>query len=152
VLRVDRAGGNVEGEGRRWRVHPVAAGEQVLRLEIDGAAHRFFVERAARAITVGHRGQAHVFRRPEQFLHDATAAASDGAVLAPMPGTILSVTAEVGRPVRTGDTLVVMEAMKMEIALQAPFDGSLEALDAAEGEQVPLGHELFRVAPDDAER
>jgi acetyl-CoA/propionyl-CoA carboxylase biotin carboxyl carrier protein len=152
VLRVDRAGGNVEGEGRRWRVHPVAAGEQVLRLEIDGAAHRFFVERAAHAITVGHRGQAHVFRRPEQFLHDATAAASDGAVLAPMPGTILSVTAEVGRPVRTGDTLVVMEAMKMEIALQAPFDGSLEALDAAEGEQVPLGHELFRVAPDDAER
>jgi biotin carboxyl carrier protein len=38
-----------------------------------------------------------------------------------------------------------MEAMKMEIALHAPFDGSLEALDAAEGEQVPLGHPLFRV-------
>jgi biotin carboxyl carrier protein len=41
-----------------------------------------------------------------------------------------------------------MEAMKMEIALQAPFDGSLEALDAAEGEQVPLGRELFRVTAD----
>jgi len=148
VLRVDRAAGTVAGEGRAWRVHPVAAGEQVVRLEIDGATHRFFVERAPHAITVGHRGQAHVFRRPEQFLHDATAAPTDGAVVAPMPGTILTVNAQVGRPVKAGDTLVVMEAMKMEIALQAPFDGSLEALDAAEGEQVPLGRELFRVAAD----
>jgi acetyl-CoA/propionyl-CoA carboxylase, biotin carboxylase, biotin carboxyl carrier protein len=127
-------------------VHPVAAGQQVLRLEIDGAAHRFFVERSAHAIMVGHHGHAHVFRRPEQFLHDATGAPSDGAVTAPMPGTILTVNGEVGRAVKAGETLVVMEAMKMEIALQAPFDGALEALDATEGEQVPLGRELFRVA------
>ena len=51
------------------------------------------------AMTVGHRGRAHVFRRPEQFLHDATAAATDGAVAAPMPGTILSVNGEVGAAV-----------------------------------------------------
>jgi 3-methylcrotonyl-CoA carboxylase alpha subunit/acetyl-CoA/propionyl-CoA carboxylase biotin carboxyl carrier protein len=146
VLRVDRARGTVEGAGRSWQVHPVAAGEQVLRLEIDGAAHRFFVERAAHAVTVGHHGHAHVFRRPEQFVHDATAVPSDGAVVAPMPGTILTVKGEVGRAVRAGETLVVMEAMKMEIALQAPFDGSLAALDAAEGQQVPLGRELFRIA------
>jgi acetyl-CoA/propionyl-CoA carboxylase, biotin carboxylase, biotin carboxyl carrier protein len=145
VLRVDRARGTVEGAGRSWRVHPVAAGEQVLRLEIDGVAQRFFVERTAQAVTVGHHGHAHVFRRPEQFVHDATAVPSDGAVVAPMPGTILAVNGEVGQTVRAGETLVVMEAMKMEIALQAPFDGALEALDAAEGEQVPLGRELFRV-------
>jgi acetyl-CoA/propionyl-CoA carboxylase, biotin carboxylase, biotin carboxyl carrier protein len=149
VLRVDRARGTVEGAGRSWRVHPVAAGEQVLRLEIDGVAQRFFVERTAQAVTVGHHGHAHVFRRPEQFVHDATAVPSDGAVVAPMPGTILAVNREVGQTVRAGETLVVMEAMKMEIALQAPFDGALEALDAAEGEQVPLGRELFRVAAGD---
>jgi acetyl/propionyl-CoA carboxylase alpha subunit len=149
VLRVDRARGTVEGAGRSWRVHPVAAGEQVLRLEIDGVAQRFFVERTAQAVTVGHHGHAHVFRRPEQFVHDATAVPSDGAVVAPMPGTILAVNGEVGQTVRAGETLVVMEAMKMEIALQAPFDGALEALDAAEGEQVPLGRELFRVAAGD---
>jgi 3-methylcrotonyl-CoA carboxylase alpha subunit/acetyl-CoA/propionyl-CoA carboxylase biotin carboxyl carrier protein len=149
VLRVDRAAGTVEGAGHAWRVHPVATTEEVLRLEIDGVAHRFFVERSPHAITVGLHGHAHVFRRPEQFLHDATAAPADGAVVAPMPGTILRVNGEVGGRVRAGDTLVVMEAMKMEIALQAPFDGALEALDAAEGEQVPLGRELFRVAADE---
>jgi acetyl-CoA/propionyl-CoA carboxylase, biotin carboxylase, biotin carboxyl carrier protein len=146
VLRVDRAGGAVVDEKRRFAVHGVAGPDpDTLRLEIDGELHAFFVERSAHAVTVGHRGRAHVFRRPEQFAHDATAAAADGAVAAPMPGTILAVNGAVGRAVRAGETLVVLEAMKMEIALQAPFDGELAELDASEGEQVPLGRPLFRV-------
>jgi 3-methylcrotonyl-CoA carboxylase alpha subunit/acetyl-CoA/propionyl-CoA carboxylase biotin carboxyl carrier protein len=159
VLRVDRAAGVVTDGERRRSVRPVATAASAagsgaaapgpaataLRLEIDGALHEFFVERAAHGITVGHHGRAHVFRRPVQFLHDATAAAADGAVAAPMPGTVLAVEGEVGRAVRAGETLVVLEAMKMEIALQAPFDGTLAELDAAEGDQVPLGRPLFRV-------
>jgi acetyl-CoA/propionyl-CoA carboxylase biotin carboxyl carrier protein len=153
VLRVDRAAGVVADGERRRSVRPVATAATAadvpaataLRLEIDGALHEFFVERAAHAVTVGNRGRTHVFRRPEQFLHDATAAAADGAVTAPMPGTILAVEGEVGRAVHAGETLVVLEAMKMEIALHAPFDGTLAELDAAEGEQVPLGRPLFRV-------
>ena len=148
VLRVDRGRGVVADGERRFAVHPAAAGGEALRLEIDGELHEFWIERSAHAITVGHRGRAHVFRRPEQFLHDATAPSADGAVRAPMPGTILAVRGEVGGRVRAGQTVVVMEAMKMEIALQAPFDGALAELDAAEGERVALGHPLFRVVAD----
>jgi acetyl-CoA/propionyl-CoA carboxylase biotin carboxyl carrier protein len=149
VLRVDRAAGVIEDGERRFSVHPIAATEEALRLEIDGALHEFFVQRAPHALTVGHHGAAHVFRRPEQFLHDATAAIGDGAVTAPMPGTVLRVNGDVGRAVRAGETVVVMEAMKMELALQAPFDGELSELHAAEGDQVPLGHPLFRVVAED---
>jgi acetyl-CoA/propionyl-CoA carboxylase, biotin carboxylase, biotin carboxyl carrier protein len=39
----------------------------------------------------------------------------------------------------------VMEAMKMELSLSAPFDGRLARVDVAAGDQVPLGHVLFEV-------
>ncbi|MEA2246520.1 MAG: acetyl-CoA/propionyl-CoA carboxylase, biotin carboxylase, biotin carboxyl carrier protein [Solirubrobacteraceae bacterium] len=147
VLRVDRAGGTVADGDRRWRVGEIAAGSP-MRLEIECAVHEFHLERAPHAITVAHHGQAHVFRRPEQFLHEATAGAADGVVVAPMPGTVLAVNGEAGATVRAGQTLVVMEAMKMELALSAPFDGLLAEVDVAEGEQVALGHLLFRVVTD----
>jgi biotin carboxyl carrier protein len=62
-----------------------------------------------------------------------------------MPGTLLAVSAEVGAPVRAGQTLGVMEAMKMELALKAPFDGTVETVGAVVGAQVALGAALFEV-------
>ena len=65
-----------------------------------------------------------------------------------MPGTVLSVSGEPGGAVRAGETLVVMEAMKMELSLQAPFDGSLAGVHVAPGDRVALGHPLFEVTAD----
>jgi acetyl-CoA/propionyl-CoA carboxylase, biotin carboxylase, biotin carboxyl carrier protein len=42
-----------------------------------------------------------------------------------------------------------MEAMKMELSLRAPFAGTVTSVDAATGDQVPLGATLFSVAPDE---
>jgi biotin carboxyl carrier protein len=47
--------------------------------------------------------------------------------------------------VSEGDVLGVMEAMKMELALKAPFDGTVEQVGAATGAQVALGALLFEV-------
>jgi acetyl-CoA/propionyl-CoA carboxylase, biotin carboxylase, biotin carboxyl carrier protein len=148
VVRVDAGAGVVSDGERRWRVAPVAATPGRLRLEIDEELHEFQLETGRTQVTVGHHGAAHVFRRPEQFLHDATAAPADGAVVAPMPGTVLSVSGEPGGAVRAGETLVVMEAMKMELSLQAPFDGSLAGLHVSPGDRVALGHPLFEVTAD----
>ena len=95
-------------------------------------------------MTVVHHGHVHVFRPPGELPGEA-AVASDGAVSAPMPGTVLTVDGEVGTPVEAGQTLVVLEAMKMELALQAPFDGALERVDVAAGQRVALGAPLFSV-------
>jgi 3-methylcrotonyl-CoA carboxylase alpha subunit/acetyl-CoA/propionyl-CoA carboxylase biotin carboxyl carrier protein len=58
---------------------------------------------------------------------------------------VRDVSATVGAKVQAGDVLGVMEAMKMELSLRAPFDGVVTDVDAVIGEQVPLGRRLFTV-------
>ena len=73
------------------------------------------------------------------------AVASSGAdhLKAPMPGMVLSVHAEAGQTVTKGDTLIVLEAMKMENALKAPHDGVVESVEAAAGTAVEKGAALL---------
>jgi 3-methylcrotonyl-CoA carboxylase alpha subunit len=73
--------------------------------------------------------------------------AGDGAVVAPMPGRIVSVEVTQGTVVEAGERLVVMEAMKMEQALIAPFAGTVAALPAEVGGTVAEGMLLARVVP-----
>ena len=73
------------------------------------------------------------------------AAASDGAILSPMPGRIIAVAVAAGDSVTRGQKLLTLEAMKMEHSLVAPFDGTVAELDAAEGRQVSEGALLARI-------
>ncbi|WP_426031757.1 biotin carboxylase N-terminal domain-containing protein [Caulobacter sp. DWP3-1-3b2] len=77
----------------------------------------------------------------------AHVSASDGAILSPMPGKIVSVDVEAGQTVTKGQTLLTLEAMKMEHALAAPFDGVVAELSAIAGGQVSEGVVLARLEP-----
>jgi acetyl/propionyl-CoA carboxylase alpha subunit len=77
----------------------------------------------------------------------AHVAASDGAILSPMPGKIVSVAVEAGQAVVKGQTLLTLEAMKMEHALAAPFDGVVAELSAVAGGQVSEGVVLAKLEP-----
>jgi acetyl-CoA/propionyl-CoA carboxylase, biotin carboxylase, biotin carboxyl carrier protein len=107
--------------------------------------HEAHVEVAAHTVTVGYLGQVHGYSRPDAFGPAAESAVSDGVVKAPMPGTVLTVTAQAGATVTAGGTLGVLEAMKMELALTAPYDGVVREVNAAPGAQVALGEPLFVV-------
>ena len=74
------------------------------------------------------------------------AAASDGAILSPMPGRIIAVAVAAGDTVVKGQKLLTLEAMKMEHSLIAPFDGTVAELNAAEGGQVSEGVLLAKIA------
>ena len=67
----------------------------------------------------------------------APAVAGDGTkVPSPMPGTILSINVSVGQAVKTGDVLMVLEAMKMENDIVAPCDGTIKQLLVSKGSTV----------------
>ena len=59
-----------------------------------------------------------------------------GAVKAPMPGLIIRYEVEVGQEVKAGDTVLILEAMKMETALPAPIGGTVKELRFKPGDRV----------------
>ena len=65
-----------------------------------------------------------------------------GRVTAPMPGSIVAVQVAVGDSVKTGQALVVLEAMKMEHVIGAPGDGEVTDLNVVTGDAVEEGAEL----------
>jgi 3-methylcrotonyl-CoA carboxylase alpha subunit/acetyl-CoA/propionyl-CoA carboxylase biotin carboxyl carrier protein len=65
-----------------------------------------------------------------------------------MPGTVLRVAATQGATVAAGDVLGLLEAMKMELSLTAPVDGTVTRVAVTPGDQVRLGATLFEVTPD----
>lgn len=61
---------------------------------------------------------------------------------APMPGTILDIRVSEGKAVKTGDVLMILEAMKMENEIMAPHDGTVSSIQATKGASVNSGDVL----------
>jgi acetyl/propionyl-CoA carboxylase alpha subunit len=120
-----------------------------LRLEIDGRIRSAAVSVGHRRVDVVHRGTTFTFGRPDPFAPDA-AVQGDDLVLAPMPGTLLAVEVSVGDEVSRGAALGVLEAMKMELTLKAPFTGRVAEVGGKAGEQITMGALLFRLEATDA--
>jgi pyruvate carboxylase subunit B len=73
----------------------------------------------------------------------AEAATADAkSVKAPMPGMIVRITCSVSQHVNAGDTLLVLEAMKMEVEVKAPVSGTVSSIAVTKGTQVTAGHVL----------
>jgi propionyl-CoA carboxylase alpha chain len=72
---------------------------------------------------------------------------AQGSLLAPMPGTVIGVPLEAGAPVAAGETVLVLEAMKMQHTISAPADGVLSEITVSVGSQVAAGEVLAVVTP-----
>ncbi|MEG6584003.1 biotin/lipoyl-containing protein [Dendrosporobacter sp. 1207_IL3150] len=69
----------------------------------------------------------------------AVVGAGDTPVNAPMPGKIVKVVAEAGKPIKKGDIVLILEAMKMQNEISAPADGTLKSINVAAGQSVKPG-------------
>ncbi len=116
-------------------------------LPVDVILHGPGEVKPARQMLVAENGA--VWRlEPWRAAGASGAGNSDGAILSPMPGRILSVEVAIGDPVVQGQKLLTLEAMKMEHSLVAPFDGVVAELHAEAGTQVQVEALLVRVAAD----
>lgn len=102
------------------------AGE--ITVQVDGREYRLYDGRQRRRVSAG--APVDPGSSPGQAPH------------APMAGRIIRVLAKAGDNVRAGDTLLILEAMKMEQQITAPHDGTVAKLLCEEGDQVAAGQEL----------
>ena len=76
----------------------------------------------------------------------AAAAASDKPVVAPLPGTINEIKVKVGDKVNAGDTVVILEAMKMQNNIEAETSGTITGINVNKGDAVMEGDTLVTIA------
>jgi 3-methylcrotonyl-CoA carboxylase alpha subunit len=128
---------------------PSGEGEDDLQYEADGLRRRVGLSASPGRVTIFHDGIRHDFA-----VIDPLAAASDDHsggdfIDAPMPGLVSSVRVTKGAAVAKGDSLLVLEAMKMEHVLTAPRDGVVAEVLVAERDQVKDGTLLLRLEASD---
>jgi biotin carboxyl carrier protein len=77
---------------------------------------------------------------------DYSTPAAVGGLTAPMPATVLSIVAPEGTRVEAGAVVLVLEAMKMELPIRAPRDGTVTAIHCSEGQLVQPGMALAEIS------
>ncbi|MCF8210860.1 MAG: biotin/lipoyl-binding protein [Rhodoferax sp.] len=137
-----------------------------LQLQVDGAtASLRFARLANGALDVRYgdlHASVHLYQRGDlayvftaqgatqitaidALAHAGEAHAETGRLTAPMPGKVVSFAVKAGDAVKKGQTLAVMDAMKMEHTIAAPADGRVAEVLFAAGDQVTEGAELLRM-------
>jgi biotin carboxyl carrier protein len=113
-------------------------GEGVYRVEDQGRAEIVYVAGSADERWAFWNGQ--VFRGGRVASPHAARRSGSGdtaqALTAPMPATVISVRVQPGAAVKKGDTVVILEAMKMELPIRSPADATVTAVHCREGELV----------------
>ncbi|QNK00619.1 biotin carboxylase N-terminal domain-containing protein [Dyella telluris] len=122
-------------------------GDEALSARFDGEAMRVPVRIDAARVTLHDtHGNRHAFERAAAFAWESKETAGGNQIAAPMPGRIVLVKAQAGDTVEEGQELLVMEAMKMELALKAPRAGTIASIHAAQGDFVEADTVLLRFA------
>lgn len=126
--------------GKRYAVSVERGpGSDELEITVDGQTHRVEVEEEEKAAAAPRPSPA--ARKPAP-----RAASVGGQILAPLPGVVLSVEVAPGDSARAGDTLLVLEAMKMENVIQADSDCVVQAVHVAKGDKVEASQLLMEVS------
>lgn len=113
-------------------------------ITVNGVAYDVTVEEGVStgAPVAAPRSAAPKAAAPKAAAPKKAAGAGAVAVKASVPGKVFKVEAQVGATVKSGDPIIIVEAMKMEIPVVAPQDGTVASIDVAVGDAVESGDVL----------
>jgi biotin carboxyl carrier protein len=121
-------------DGTEIDAHILSLGQGELEFEVDGKVKRALWAREGRRIWVHVDGRSYEFDK--LAAGQGAAGAGNGSLRAPMPGQVRKLLAAPGEAVVAGAVLMVLEAMKMEIRIQAPQAGRVKSIHVKESQTV----------------
>lgn len=133
--------------GQIYHLELVEASPDRLELLIDGRRLAASVSSDAHAVWITVDGRTYRLRRSSHRQGPAASHAGPSVLTAPMPGQVRAVNVNAGDLVARGQSLVILEAMKMEIRLNAPFDGRVLSLEVRVGQTVEREQVIARLQP-----
>jgi 3-methylcrotonyl-CoA carboxylase alpha subunit len=136
-------GWNIKIQDNTFRVEILASEGSESSLLINDLRYESVVLQSANTLRVLLGNVPHKFTLLDKGTVADNLHQQKDRIVSPMPGKIISCTARAGLHVKKGETLMVLEAMKMEHALQAPHAGEISEVYFSLGEQVNEGETLF---------
>jgi 3-methylcrotonyl-CoA carboxylase alpha subunit len=134
-FRLDLPAGSVHAEA--------SEDEAGMKLRLEGVLRRLRVVRRGTELVVILAGANHVLRYIDPLAPPRLEAAGDDRLTAPIPARVARVLVKPGDIVKKGTLLLVLEAMKMELSLVAPIDGTIATVRHAVDDMVEEGTELI---------
>jgi biotin carboxyl carrier protein len=134
---------NIKGQPHEARIR--ICGEGYLEMILDGVQLEFYISTDEEANgNVSYKGFIFRVNRNDVLINsqailgsfDHAGGKHDGKIISPMPGKVIQIKVEKGDKVIKGQTLLVVEAMKMENYITAPADGVVEEINVKVGEMV----------------
>ncbi|WP_030718219.1 biotin carboxylase N-terminal domain-containing protein [Streptomyces sp. NRRL F-2580] len=143
------SGGSAPGAPARGRI--LTRTPDTVTVELDGVTHRFSHATSPEGTWLGRDGDSWHVQAYDPVVANLSGAGRGGAdtLAAPMPGTVTVVKVAVGDRVTAGQSLLVVEAMKMEHVISAPHAGTVTELDVTPGTTVAMDQVLAVVTPDE---
>lgn len=112
-----------------------------LQQPINAAKHPTI----AKPVVVAPQTDNQASTQPAAAPAQTAAPASGNAVKAPLPGTITEINVTIGQQVNVGDTVIVLEAMKMQNNIETEYAGTVKAINVSKGDSVMEGAVLLTI-------
>lgn len=147
VVEIERTddGYRVTVDGRAHSVRAQPSADGAWALEVDGARRTVWVAADGLRVWAGRGSSVARLIRQVRRARRPGGASAEGALEASMPGQVRSVLVAEGEAVERGQTLVLLEAMKMEIRVAAPRAGRVIKMLVAAGDVVERGQRLVEL-------
>ncbi|MEO8279494.1 MAG: acetyl/propionyl/methylcrotonyl-CoA carboxylase subunit alpha, partial [Ideonella sp.] len=145
ALRLGMGLGAVGSDSQRWAFTAQSLGDGRHDVTLGDSRHLVTVHAVGEKVAVFADSGTLELDDFDPIAHAADSAGEGGRLTAPMPGKVVALLVKAGDPVKAGQALAVMEAMKMEHTLHAPRDGVVLELLYAVGDQVAEGEELLKL-------